>query len=641
MSLMDGMETDGFTGKFFHKLIISKKDEKPSNVIPTFEQNLEQLHLCEASQLLIEKEDHLFRDKTDAKALKQHEETIEKLAADRSKLKDLVLHTLLQSLSLRPEEVNTDTLMSAIKAVYQEEEQDQLWSHRGRTPPAWRPCGWKKLHDSMLRSLVEGRMDNILTPSADQVDQSFIQEDVHNMAKQLIADLMWVVQGIKSCYPPQMDICNFYARMYHQTFSTRLTRKITDASLEDKDCTFVLRWVNEYYPEIFKKPQLAGHIDTEGLEKLLPKELLEPLEEQYLSKRQSELMTYIYQILEEAENRWNNGDEAKKEDGCYISPVAYDCIQVINGMVTGAEKVVGDRHKAQSLTRELNVFMQRFRDFQDNIIRQNSANSKAYVKANLGCVEQFSDVLTKNRYLFPDDVQEDCLSVLTDMKQSAHTYLIKPVHEVLKPQYHKLGTDDWLKKPVFENLLFSIKAEIQDLKGSTESCHQELIGQFHQDVTVEYVRRLLKGKVKLKKTHQQHQACMVVKDNANSLHNIFSTMGSKEVWLKDILIQIAEVLTLQELPAIQMEVASLGSTFPDLSLKHVSALLKLKTNLSKADRKLVKETLSATLREIKVTGARPFFSKVQVQSALHSPARSMWSRLLSSLLSPPTPPTPQ
>lgn len=37
---------------------------------------------------------------------------------------------------------------------------------------------------------------------------------------------------------------------------------------------------------ILQKPELASEIDIEALGKLLPKELLEPLEEQYLSKRQ-------------------------------------------------------------------------------------------------------------------------------------------------------------------------------------------------------------------------------------------------------------------------------------------------------------------------------------------------------------------
>lgn len=49
------------------------------------------------------------------------------------------------------------------------------------------------------------------------------------------------------------------------------------------------------------------------------------------------------------------------------------------------------------------------------------------------------------------------------------------------------------------------------------------------------------------------------------------------------------------------------------SEKHVSALLKLKTNLSRADRKIVKETLSDTLKETSIDNARPFFSQVKVK----------------------------
>lgn len=49
------------------------------------------------------------------------------------------------------------------------------------------------------------------------------------------------------------------------------------------------------------------------------------------------------------------------------------------------------------------------------------------------------DVLVKTRHLFLEDVQESCLLVLPDMKQSAHTYLLKPVHEVLKVRFFTTG----------------------------------------------------------------------------------------------------------------------------------------------------------------------------------------------------------
>lgn len=53
---------------------------------------------------------------------------------------------------------------------------------------------------------------------------------------------------------------------------------------------------------------------------------------------------------------------------------------------------------------------------------------------------------------------------------------------------------------------------------------QELVCQFHQEVTVEYVKRLLKRQVKLKDEERQLQAHTTVKGDAESLHSLFSEM---------------------------------------------------------------------------------------------------------------------
>ncbi|KAM9708900.1 tumor necrosis factor alpha-induced protein 2 isoform 1-T1 [Menidia menidia] len=595
----------------------SSEDKQPSSfdgkrpvVIPTFERLLEERHLHEASLLLIDRENHLFGEITEEEALKHHAEEVDKLAEDRKALETVLWETVQRSLSLSSDETDdAAVLASAVKAIYREEEQDQLWKH----VECRSPSNWKKRHDSILRELVESRMDNPLLVSLVKEKQSSIQSDIHCMGRQLKEDLLIVVQVVKSCYPPEADICNFYAAAYHRALSARL-KKIAEFVLEDTDCTSLLRWVNHYYPGILQKPELASEIDDAALGKLLPNELLEPLEEQYLTREMSELSLCMSQVLENDIKKWSQGEEPMREDGCYTSHLAYDIIQFINGIVTRAETTTGSLHKAQTTTCQLTDLLQRFKSFQEDIIKQNRSNSKAHIKANLGCIEQFRDVLQRKKHLFTADVQQNCLSVLTDMKQSAHVYLLSPVHKVLKPQYQKLGTSDWLKKNAFDKLQSSIEKELQDLQGLVQPCQEELIGQLHQEVTVQYVKRLLRGDVKLKDREQQHWACATVMDNAESLQMLFSKMGSKEIWLKEILTTIAEVLKLQDIPAIQMQVVSMVSAHPDLSERHISALLKLKTNLSKAERRTVKATLVDALKAIDSdVHSRPFFSKVEVR----------------------------
>uniref|UniRef100_A0AAZ1XQJ9 Exocyst complex component Sec6 n=1 Tax=Oreochromis aureus TaxID=47969 RepID=A0AAZ1XQJ9_OREAU len=584
---------------------LPSEDLKEEKVTPTFEEYLEIQAFCEATQQLIDREKHLFWETAEA-----NKEAVEKLAADHKALEERVWQTLQQSLSLSSEEASVSALKSAVKAINLEEEQDQLWKQRSQTPPAWRPSEWKKRHDEVLQKLVNGRMDNPSSPTGDQVNQSSIQADIQSMDRQLKDDLQWVVEKVKNCYPPEMDICNFYARQYHQTFKARL-RKIV-GSVDDEDCSFLLRWVKESYPEILEKPELTSNINTEALGNLLPDELLKPLEEKYLSNQQSDLMIYIDRVLDEAKKEWDQGKEPTRDDGCYASAVAYDVIQFINDIVTSAQKIVRDPHKAQKITSNLTDFMQRYKEFHEDVIKQNKPHSKAFIKANLSCVKQFKDFLVKHD-LFLEDVQKNCLPVLTEMKQSAHTYLLTPVHKVLKPHYQKVGTNDWLKKNTFEKLLNSTEEELQQLQGSSQSSYQELIGQLYQEVAEEYVRRLLKGEVKLKDSNQQQKAYETVKENAEKLHELFAEMGSKQDWLKEILTKIAEVLKLQDTPAIQMQIVSLGSAYPDLSEKHISALLKLKANLSKADKKTIKTTVLDILKESHTNAeTRAFFSKVEV-----------------------------
>lgn len=565
----------------------------------------------EASRQLIMRERRLFEEVTETDSLTHHAEEADKMAADYKNLEDLVLKTL--GLSLGPGAVNVEALTSAVMAVDQEMEQDQQWKRGNRSTPSWRQDGWRELHHSTLCRLVEGRLDSPSSPNAVPMGKTSVEVDVNSMGRQLKEDLLLVVGVVRSCYPPKWDICNFYARLYHQTFSSRL-RKIADFGLEDSDCTFLLRWVNEYYPGILRKPELCCDISAAELGKLLPEEQLESLEKQYLNKQQEELKTYIVRVLNEAEEKWREGEEPTKENGCYVSDVARDIIELVIGSVSAAEKIVGDLQKAQIIISQMADLIKSFQNFQNNIMKQKKSNTRPFIMANLVCIEHFMELLNKKHNLFQKDVQMKCLQTLTDMKESAHMFLLKPVHDVLKSKYCLMGTNEWLSKPdTFRKLLDSIDGEIQDLHGPAKSCHQELIGQLHQEVMVEYVRRLLKGKVKLKNKEQQQKAHLTIRDNAESFQDLFSRMGSENSWLNEILLKIAEVLKLQDLPAIQMEVVSLGTAFPDLSEKHVSALLKLKTNISKVDRKAVKETLSDNLKDLDAVASRPFFSRVQVK----------------------------
>ncbi|XP_077587374.1 tumor necrosis factor alpha-induced protein 2-like [Stigmatopora nigra] len=569
----------------------------------TFEQHLASLALSEAGRMLLLREEQLFvRESPEVWQM----EEVAALKADRLALKETVLQMLRRSLEPT---MDVDVLASAVAFVQQEEEQDRLWERRRGTFPPWRLSGWRKTHDDTLETMVEERLDALITPPATPpMGQSSIQSEMYQAGQRLRRDLLIVSERVKACYPQHFCICQLYAASYHHGISLKM-RRLADFGLDDRDCTFLLRWVNDFYPRLLADPQLE--INREALEALLPEELLSPLEEQYLSRQQRELSKYVACVLDEARAAWNKGEEPPVEDGYFVSPIAYDIIQMINGMVSAAETVMGDLRKAQPLTCELQNFLQRFQTLQDDVIKCNKVNSVAFVKASLGCVADFRNFVKIRQRLFPEEVLQSSLSILTHMKGSAHEYLLAPVRKNLKPHYRKLFSQDWLRKPPLKKLHSCLDQEILGLRGTPQSSCQELISQLHQEVSLEYVRRLLEGDLRFKDKQQQQKAATKVEDDAHSLHCFFSTRGSEEMWLEEVFSMMAEVLKLQDLPAIQCQVASLASAFPDICEKHVSALLKLKGNLSKEERNSAKAVLS----EIPNNSAqsRTFFSLVHLR----------------------------
>lgn len=583
-------------------------EEQPEESF-TFKDYLEMRHFSEASQILIDQENLLYMDSSETVPLQDWESEVEQLQNDYETLTAAILETV--RLSLNMTEMGSQALASAASAICQEDVQDNAWMDRKQQKPKWRPSNLTQKHDDVLKSLVENRMDNPTVERQPGVGPgSSIQNDVCFMGRQMKQDVGTVLELVNECYPEEMDICKVYVCLYHQTLGSRM-RKIADFGLDDKDCEFLLRWVNEYYPQILHELMLPVHISYDALGNLLPQEYLEPLEEQYLTKHQMDMSSYINKVLIEAKQMWIEGESPKTEDGCFVSDTAFHIIQFINGAVIAAETVLADHLKAERLTRHLQDLLHSYKKFQDEVIKANKSNTGPVVKANLFCIQQFSNVLVTKSCLFPDDVREGCLSILTKMQQSAQYYLLSPLHADLKALYRKLSSD-WFKGSQFNKLLENIESKSQDLQGLAGAAHQEVMGQFHLEVTAEYVKRLLKGEVKLKDQNKQQEAYATVKKDAESLYNTFYKMGSRSDWVKDVLIRIAELFELQDLAAIQMHVASMGATYPDISEKHISAILKLKTNFSKTNRHTVKLTLRDALTEAPAENTHTFFSLIRL-----------------------------
>ncbi|XP_072533013.1 tumor necrosis factor alpha-induced protein 2 isoform X2 [Salminus brasiliensis] len=605
---------------FFKKNV--QNNDLPSKETPlTFKQNLKEQRFAAAARQLITREERLFSVKNDGvgsskRLLEEEEDDEEHLKKDFEDLLEEVWSTVKNSFKVQTEE-EKEALTQAVLVIQQEDEQDRRWqgvSEKER--PQWRPRCCRRTHDSRLQDMVEQRMDEA-KPDSSVTIQSSIQKEIIGKGKQLKEDLLHVAKHVRSCYPGE-NVCQLYATLYHQAFSAKLS-EIADYGLSDNDCKHVLQWVNIHYPSILGREEFTGLITYKEFETLLPENILESMEEQFLIQKENELQTWFQNILKQEKR------DPELRDGCYFSTLAIDVIECIHGAVTSAQKVLGSRSKLERITEMIKGFLFDYQAFLENIAEDNQANTDAILKANLFCIRQFRESITKHQELFPAHIRTECMGLLNSIRENCHGYFTKPIHSFLKVKYAKLGTREWLKhsEDVCAELLDGVKDHISDLTKLDKTCLKDLLSQLHKEVLTEYVRKMMKRKIKLKDEKKQEQAAEALRDNSQKIHALFTDAGSNMDDLREILPKLADLLTLKDPQFITLDLVDLSRRYPDFSEAHVCAWLYLKSNLSTSDLKQIKKTFS-DFREPDTQdtddqdqdplySSRNFFSKVPVK----------------------------
>ncbi|KAL1263309.1 hypothetical protein QQF64_006048 [Cirrhinus molitorella] len=579
-------------------LKLFKRHHEKNNIpaVPTFKQNLQACRFVDAGKQLITREDRLFELKQDGigskmKLVEEEEDSEARLAKDYEEWLELVMHKLENSLDIQsPDE--QELLKEAVQAMLQEEEQDMRWEgfqENGRPP--WRPRKCKQNHEALLEGLVKRRMEEASLNSSVEM-HSF---PIICKAKRLEEDLLKVVTWVSSCYPEQENVCQFYATLYHKIFSAEL-REVAEYTLCDKDCVLLLQLVNEDYPNILNGEKIKKVIDQTKLDPLLPEDMIAPMEQQFLTTFEREVSTCLHKILDREETAWKEGELPQLRDQVYCCDQAIDVIQCIHINVECAQKVLGNEAKAQRITCQMRNFLTDYKAFHAKVIRSRQTNTEAVLMVNLSFLIQCRDYITKKAHLFPEDVKSDCLSLLATMIENSHRHFTSNMLMELKDLYRKVGSSEWLKNSdgICEELLAKLDGHIQKFNNLDKICCQELLGGMHKEFLAEYVRKMMKRKIKLSNKEQQQMAASLLCINSERMHTYFTEAGSNMDWLKDIVPNLAGLLKLQDPDSIKLELVTLMKLYPDLSERHISAWLRLKGNLSPSDLKNIQKSVTCS-----------------------------------------------
>ncbi|XP_061563478.1 tumor necrosis factor alpha-induced protein 2a [Cololabis saira] len=571
---------------------------------------LEEGELQTSSRRLILREEQLFSREAPS------EEDTEQLQEDFTALRVQVWGAVSNTFTSCPSSAeHLEALRSAVACIQQQEKQDRRWTGEDHVPP-WRPMKFLSHHNTLLQEMVEDRLKTAAEDESRGGHQLSkpVKIQVYRMGLSVREDLLAVARTVRDCYPPEMDVLNTYAGLYHHTFSRRLS-ELAASELEADEGSYVLLWVNqEYQEQVLKHGDLDGQVDVDRLGPLLQQDHLDRLEEQFMTHKQDKVELWLNRALRKEEESWCGGGAPELIDGYYFNPLAMEVIMVMQESRTGFNCAIKDQNKAQGLSGHLETFLNSYRTCVEEFLKGNHGNVYLVMKAQLVCEEQFRDYVSAQTEFLSEERRRRCLDSLTALRDSGFRLFIAPLQDKIKAGLKKLWTSSWVdgSVPIIDSLLDHLDQHLPDLTDLKPTCRQSLLSVLHQDVVIRYVKRVMK--TKKKSTEDQRAGAQRMTEDAQKMDRFFvEQSGSEPSWLCQVLFSIAEIIRLQDADSVHVELITLVRRYPDISGAHVSALMELK-GLS-AHCRSYKRSMNESRPTGDSTNHRPlFFSKVEVKS---------------------------
>ncbi|XP_075471123.1 tumor necrosis factor alpha-induced protein 2 [Ascaphus truei] len=534
---------------------------------------------------------HSINDKDDDEKRQEFECIYKKLEAEVSQvIKDSVTT------------VNEDLLEQAVMAIVEQEKEDSkcLSETNRQTFNTARPRQWKQRWLNDVKQSVVDRINDLpeVTPddSTSTLSMTFI-----DLGKTFKKDLIQVVKHLKPHYPEEFDVCNTYAKNYHQ-FVLNHIDSIAEYELGDKDTNFLLSWVHNIYPNnILRDPTLVKHIDETRLESLLPPQKIRDFEGKYLSNEVDSVKTWMNRSLDMEVKHWKEGKEPELLGDCYHSELQIDVIQSYNaGIIRAAEITTEMSQKIRPLLAiELEALLRRykssFEEYKEK--NKNQQHFNAIIIANINSCRSFRNYIESNDAQLENATKQNMSSILVEFESLAYDVLLQDLIQDLKSYFRKLSQGNGLcSHQTMCEIVKKAERCVSNLTTLKRPCFQDVVGQIHIHLVKEYITRLLKKKVSHKNTLQLQNLACQFHETANLMNAFFSNYESTAAWLSPVIPKLAEIIRLQDLSAIQLEVAALADEYSDIGKKHVEAILYIKGNLSRHEVKSILGVLSTERR---------------------------------------------
>uniref|UniRef100_G3R580 Exocyst complex component 3 like 2 n=1 Tax=Gorilla gorilla gorilla TaxID=9595 RepID=G3R580_GORGO len=396
----------------------------------------------------------------------------------------------------------------------------------------------------------------------------------------LLEDMAVVRGRLAPAYPAGLGAFGVYLRGYHGALAEWLGASAR-RRLPLADRYALLHWHNQVYPR-----EVLGLVDMAALENgelgpLLSPGTLRGLEDECVTDVKAQTRAALLRVLQEDEEHWGSLEDQP-------SSLAQDVCELLEEHTERAPRIsqeFGERMAhccLGGLAEFLQSFQQRVERFHENpAVREmlpDTYISKTIALVNCGPpLRALAERLARVGPPESEPAREASASALDHVTRLCHRVVADLLFQELQPHFNKLMRRKWLSSPeALDGIVGTLGAQALALRRMQDEPYQALVAELHRRALVEYVRPLLRGRLRCSSARTRSRVAGRLREDAAQLQRLFRRLESQASWLDAVVPHLAEVMQLEDTPSIQVEVGVLVRDYPDIRQKHVAALLDIR-----------------------------------------------------------------
>ncbi|KAM4625531.1 exocyst complex component 3-like protein 4 isoform 1-T3 [Polymixia lowei] len=504
-------------------------------------------------------------------------------------------------------------LLVHVARIIQEEEK-----RRGDPGSVAGSGSWREAWREAVNEGVQAKLGSVHLDRREQ-NASWLAVHLGLLGKAIVEDLESVKRDLRWSYPPSFNVFSSYVRCYDGAVGQHL-KKLQQQATDLREYYALLDWIiNKYQSErIMGSPTLRPEMESESPALSLEDGFVEQLKGKYCSQVQEDMRSSLDKMLQIECDLWSKRMSPEMDEEFLNSEIHYDIWTRVKSNVLTSRAL--DAHLELKVTcsclEELKQFPKRF---ETEFRRYCSCAEIAPPLWHEYQITYINSFAALKQHM--EDYRSSCPAQEEHFSREVNS-LIQRLVQGLEDQY-KNDSKPYLRRMMTRKWLTS-DDDFRQLHSQTEhlSKHcalmrpphaQAFASGLHYYMAKEYVSQLMKNNYSCK-NRKHEKAARKIREQWAELRELFEDMKSTHDWLHPVGDQLSDIIGQKNKRHIKNHLQPLVEHYPDISKKHLAAVLYFRGLTRGRERQLILQRLMQLKRTAKAVGdnSRPLFGAMPV-----------------------------